>query len=118
MPVTRDSLKIEEVPQNKTRSELSQANVGNLRNPRALTSNMRQNLRQIIIDPAYAALTAHAVNSHQQRLVKIDIRGWLDHHRIYGNAVRFEQWGRLTPRRVTQPAMLAIEYPINNQQRP
>ena len=64
-PITRGSLEIQEVPRNES-SQLLQANVGIFSIPRALTSHIRQNLRQIIIDPAYAALTAQAVNSHQQ----------------------------------------------------
>ena len=33
----------------------------------------------------------------------------MDYHRIYENNVRFQQWGRLSPRRVNQPAIVTIE---------
>ena len=99
-PVTRNSIDLTEIPQTDERSQLLPTNVGNLSIPRALTPYTRANLMRIVVDPDFAALTARVVNSHEQRLIRIDIRGWVDYHRMYENAVRFEQYGRLTPRRL------------------
>ena len=108
-PVTRNSVEIEEVPPNHVSPQILPVSAGNLNISRTLTSYIRQTLRLVIVDPDYAALTAYAVNSHQQRLMRIKIRGWVDYHRYYENTIRFQQWGRLTPRRINQPAVLGIK---------
>ena len=63
----------------------------------------------MVVDPSLAALAANTLNSQQERLKEIIIIGWVDYHRIYENRVRFQQWGRLTPRRINQPAIVTIE---------
>ena len=77
--------------------------------PRTIPLNMRQSLRRVIVDPQYAALSAQVLNNYEQRLIEINIIGWVDYHRIYENIVRFQQWGRLTPRRIETPSRLAIQ---------
>ena len=69
---------------------------------------LRPFLSTTVVDSSLAALAANIINSHQERLININIIGWVDYHRIYENNVRFEQWGRLTPRRVNQPAIISI----------
>ena len=77
--------------------------------PRTIPLYMRQNLRRVIVGYQYAALAAQALNNYEQRLIEINIIGWVDYHRIYENNIRFQQWSRLTPRRIQTPTTLAIQ---------
>ena len=70
---------------------------------------IRPSLSTIIVDPSWAAQAANILNSQQKRLVQVNITGWVDYHQLYENAIRFQQWGRLTPRRVNQPVIMTIE---------